>query len=446
MILDFCKLPPRPQQIEALSWLEEKWNQVDVFVLVAPTASGKSMLSYTIAKWQESLGYKTTIITPTHMLKHQYLKDYPDLVTNKLGVPKAAHSFLTEAPCRIMDYYSYLSHRNYTSNLVIDEAHNIGKVLTNSITLWHHLYLTMPETKSIYEILKWLDPLVQGMKGQELGADDKRLVKFHKQLQRSPESYSLEVDFAEYRGKPRKYLRLTKLSPRDEKPILWPSHRVRKLVLMSATFSEEDLWDLGLETRRVAVLEVGSPIPVEQRPVLYTPVGSLAFASQEETLPSLVGFLETKLNQFPTKGIIHVTYAMAEKLRARFKHDRVVYHTKLNKEAVYQSWLRSPPHLGQVLVGAGMTEGLDLKGDLARWQVITKVNFPSLADIAVFTKMQYRPRAYTWTAIREVIQATGRVCRDPTDSGVTYIVDSSFGRLYNQNCDMFPKYFKEALI
>jgi Rad3-related DNA helicase len=119
-----------------------------------------------------------------------------------------------------------------------------------------------------------------------------------------------------------------------------------------------------------------------------------------------------------------------------------MYHTKDNKAKQFEKWTASEDG---VFIGAGMTEGINLKGKLASWQIVTKCPFPSLADPAIRAKKDLDEKWYVWVTIRDVLQAYGRVCRGPEDYGKTFIVDSAFTTLYNKHRELFPKWFKEAI-
>ena len=94
-----------------------------------------------------------------------------------------------------------------------------------------------------------------------------------------------------------------------------------------------------------------------------------------------------------------------------------------------------------MLVASGMYEGLDLVDDTARWQVVSKIPWPSLADPAMKWRANEDPDFYNWETLRQVIQACGRVCRGPDDYGVTYILDSTWNRLEREAAHLFPDWF-----
>jgi Rad3-related DNA helicase len=145
--------------------------------------------------------------------------------------------------------------------------------------------------------------------------------------------------------------------------------------------------------------------------------------------------------------MIHAPYSVSQKLKQYLAdEERLVWHTRDNRTSVVEEFLDSEPEDGQVLVGSGLYEGLDLVDDTARWQVITKIPYPSLYDPAIRTKLEQDQQWYSWAAIRPLLQASGRISRGPSDYGVSFIVDNSFKRLYENNKDLFPDWWTAAVL
>jgi Rad3-related DNA helicase len=93
-----------------------------------------------------------------------------------------------------------------------------------------------------------------------------------------------------------------------------------------------------------------------------------------------------------------------------------------------------------------MTEGLDLKDHLGRFQIITKVPYPYMGDKVVQARMKKNPGWYAYKTLLTLIQAYGRATRSETDSSVTYILDGAFDRLISGSKKVLPKWFVEAII
>jgi Rad3-related DNA helicase len=147
-------------------------------------------------------------------------------------------------------------------------------------------------------------------------------------------------------------------------------------------------------------------------------------------------------------GLVHATYSFAEKLRKTLGNDpRFIFHTKLDAKDRLYDWMDRKDPDAQVFIASGFEEGLDLAGDAYTWQVITKVPFPSLGDVAIKKRSDADPRWYTWQTLRKIIQAVGRISRGPEDFGVTYIIDGHFERLVRDAAryDLLPRYVREVL-
>lgn len=441
-IMTFFTGTPRECQLEALLEMERTWHQYDVFVIRAPVGAGKSRIAHCLASWaHETFSQGSTILTPTNLLVQQYCDEFSDLATLKRinaypsrAAYESARQALFKSPLKVLNYYSYLAHRAYSPIALVDEAHGLVPFLQDkeAVRLWTHLTPVPEWCWTVDALAAWA-----------AGHDDKKLNKLAKKLAQHPDTYVVERVTEEFRGHDREAIKLLPLTPRSNRPILWPPRTVRKLVFMSATFHAEDLYDLGLDGRRVKVIDCASPIPVEQRPVIYAPVGSLGRAHRSRTMPGLVTAIESLLQRHPERGVIHATYGLAREIRSSLGgHPRLVWHTHSNKDRVYREWLAGAGRDDKVLVACGLSEGIDLAGDRARWQAVTKLMFPDMSDVAVAAKLQLRPTWYAWRAARDLQQQIGRVCRGPTDYGITYILTSEFARLWEEHRSMFPDDFK----
>ena len=92
-----------------------------------------------------------------------------------------------------------------------------------------------------------------------------------------------------------------------------------------------------------------------------------------------------------------------------------------------------------------MTEGVDLRGEYSRFQVICKVPYPFLGDKLVKKRMNKWKGWYPLQTAKAVVQSVGRSVRSSDDHAVTYILDSDWDRFYSFNRNLFPKDFRESL-
>ena len=98
-----------------------------------------------------------------------------------------------------------------------------------------------------------------------------------------------------------------------------------------------------------------------------------------------------------------------------------------------------------VLLSPSMSEGVDLKGDLSRFQILCKVPYPYLGDPIVKKRMNKRSSWYPLQTAKTVVQSVGRSVRSMDDQAVTYILDQDWDRFFGKNKHFFPADFKKAL-
>lgn len=484
-ILKHFRGKPRDVQRDLLLKVEELWDDFDVFVVTLPTASGKTLISLDIAEWAAKDKKKNAVILdPNNMLLAQREAAIgTSLFTLKRKDQYRCHSFreelpLAEANCQICydlhdyhcskcdyitkvkqahrmpymacNYYTYMAHKLHRPVAIVDEAHQLVNAVRemHAKKIWCDEY-EIPTTVQTYgKLLQWMEKHPKTLEGK----DGNKFKLLRDEIESNKLQYILTRRMEPYRGKEKDCILLLPVDTSNLKQIFFHSKKVEKVVLLSATISDHEVKQLGLAGKRVIFLEAESPISVERRPIHYVPVCNMSYAYQPQSIPKIAETLVEILQTHKGKGLLHAPYSLAQKLFAAIQvlapeeRKRFVFHDQDNKGEVFQQWKESPVEEGKVLVGSGMYEGLDLIGEDYEFQVITKIPFPSLADPAIRWLAKENDTFYSWVTIRDVVQAAGRICRSPTDYGITYILDSTFGRLYAEREQLFPKYFKEALV
>ena len=98
-----------------------------------------------------------------------------------------------------------------------------------------------------------------------------------------------------------------------------------------------------------------------------------------------------------------------------------------------------------VLISPSLHTGLDLKGDLSRFQIITKVPYPNKGDRWINAKRDLDEDWYYWQTALKLAQAYGRSIRSKEDWAKTYILDSAFSYFLNKNKSILPDWFIQAI-
>lgn len=137
-----------------------------------------------------------------------------------------------------------------------------------------------------------------------------------------------------------------------------------------------------------------------------------------------------------------IAHYIQENIDPRFK-ERIVLHDSENRAEILKIFMET--NEPKVLVTPSMTEGVDLKDDLARFVVIVKLPYMYLGDKQIKKRMEIDPEWYRWKTALTLIQAAGRGVRHEKDFCTIYIMDSQFGYFLKQNMKFFPKYFVDAI-
>jgi ATP-dependent DNA helicase DinG len=223
--------------------------------------------------------------------------------------------------------------------------------------------------------------------------------------------------------------------------------RYDMVFLMSGTILDKNLFCHlnGLDVQKAVYYSIDSPFPVKNRPVYYMPLGKMSYKSKEETFKNYVTFIQKILNKYPDKkGIIHTnSFELASWIARDIKDPRLVYHDSSNKDEVLQK------HFGtdkpSVIVSPSMDTGVSFDDDKARFQVIAKIPYPSLASQKNKLRQKNNPDWYSWKTISGLIQMTGRAIRSESDFADTIIIDGSFSDLLKYSGHYFPNWFQEAI-
>jgi Rad3-related DNA helicase len=231
---------------------------------------------------------------------------------------------------------------------------------------------------------------------------------------------------------------------------LW-EHGERFLV-MSATLPPPELFahTLGLKEDDIEFMELPSTFPRERRPILFIPSVDMNHKNKEQAWPQMVKAMDKIIAEHPDeKGLIHtVSYPLARYVFDNSRHQaRLCQHDTESRTSALESFKADSRPL--VMVSPSMERGVDLPNGLCSFIIILKVPYPNLGDIQISRRLYSAsdgPLWYAMQAVCSIVQATGRGMRSPTDFCTSYILDENFSRLFTEYHDLFPSWWREALM
>ncbi len=223
------------------------------------------------------------------------------------------------------------------------------------------------------------------------------------------------------------------------------------VLLMSATvFSEELLCRaLGIPLEEAQFIRVSeSSFPIENRRIHPMNVAQLSFSTMGASMDGIARAVDAIMDRHSTeRGVIHTTsYQQTRDIIQRVsEHNRARLVTTEGSTARSELIQTHGATGASVLISPSLYQGVDLKDDLARFQVIVKVPYSDLSDRRTQVKMQRDRGWYDWQTALRLVQTYGRSVRSETDHAVTYILDSNFTSFVRAHRELFPSYFLEAM-
>jgi Rad3-related DNA helicase len=215
--------------------------------------------------------------------------------------------------------------------------------------------------------------------------------------------------------------------------------------MMSGTLLDRELvsFIMGIEDHESSYLALPCPFKAEARPIIYLKFGKMSYYNKKETFERAIPIINTILQKnHENKGIIHTsTYELSKWINGSIKNKRLIFHDYLTREKSLADHLSSS--LETVLVSPSMINGVDLKDELSRFQVILKVPFPNLISTKIKKRLDTRPEWYNWKTLVDLLQAYGRSIRNDDDWAETYILDECFDQILENKS--VPQYFLDAL-
>ena len=221
------------------------------------------------------------------------------------------------------------------------------------------------------------------------------------------------------------------------------------ILLSSATFFDVETYlaDLGLEKYSWKLIDVPSSFDSVNGPIMTASNLYLNRKNFDVTTPQVIKKVDEIIEQHPNeRGLVHCfsgTYRSAIMKESQQK-ERLITHDSFNRTEILKNFT-STTEGNKVLVSVNMGEGVDLKDDLARFQIIVKAPFLPIGDPWISLHKERSESWYKAQTIIELMQMAGRVVRSKEDYGVTYIIDRNAWNLLEQNRNLLPSWFVQRM-
>jgi len=215
-----------------------------------------------------------------------------------------------------------------------------------------------------------------------------------------------------------------------------------KVVLMSATIIDHKNFAKTLGIEKYKYIEAKSAFNPKNAPIYVNTKIKLNYQNLKTNLPRIVEQIQKITNHYKdSKGIIHThTQYITDFLKFKLKDDRFIFREagNNNEQIIKQHIETQDP---TVIVSPSLSFGVDLKDELARFQIIVKAPFLPLTNERIKKLLALDKDWYINKMLISLIQASGRGIRSQEDHCVTFILDGTAVDILIRNKHKLPQYF-----
>jgi len=223
---------------------------------------------------------------------------------------------------------------------------------------------------------------------------------------------------------------------------------------MSATIDKNSFCEnMGLVKDDVAFVDTPkSPFPIEHRSIDLLNIKRLSYGSTEEDELEVIKTIDRIMDEHSNeRGLILTSSIPRCQKIIRYLSPKNTQRIRLchskNKDDKTQDEVISEHATDPtgVLLSSSLWEGVDLKDDLSRFQIIAKVPYPNYTEKRTRAKMNKFPSWYTSRTLTKILQGFGRSIRSDDDWAKTYVLDTAVNNVFFKGQQMIPKAYYDVL-
>lgn len=215
-------------------------------------------------------------------------------------------------------------------------------------------------------------------------------------------------------------------------------NHTKYLIIMSATIGSPDEFAtlLGLDQSEYAGFMIPSSFDFSNSPIYLCSSGYLNYNNFDSKIDEVL-YDACKIceNLHPDhRGIIHTsTFKIAEMLQEKLRRrknnfSRYLFYKTADEKEQCIKLMKSDTKIPYVIIGPSLYEGIDLKDDFGRFNIIVKAPYGGMDDY-IRAKMVRFPFYYERETLEKLQQSLGRTNRHKTDWSITYCLDTSLNKL-----------------
>jgi Rad3-related DNA helicase len=425
-IKEFCKYKPKlgePQDItrEFCHYYEQKYRALTSSHSIWNYASYFQLMKFNRNAYAEYVSRPIAIFDEAHKIEDQIIQfigvDIYNGLLTECGINANTYDLKdTDMIIQLLD------------DLASEYSNQIKNLLESKSFMLNPDYVVLAKLESRYE----------------------KMSNAHAEIYSNKNNFVINDPYIDERGN----FRSVSIKPLDISKYVKTFFDIENQIFMSATIDKDSFCEnVGLDPSKVGFVDTPrSPFSPDKRRINFLNTKKLSYSSSKDDEITVIKKIDDIMSEHANeRGLIltssekrcfDIKNNLSEKNRNRIR----ICHSR-NENGMTQDEILQEHSFDEdgVLLSSSLWEGVDLKDDLSRFQIIAKVPYPNLSEKRTKVKMQNFPLWYKSQTLTKLLQGFGRSIRSEDDWAVTYVLDSAASDLLLQSKSMIPKAYQDVL-
>lgn len=225
-------------------------------------------------------------------------------------------------------------------------------------------------------------------------------------------------------------------------------------IFMSATIDHKSFCqNMGLNPDEVVFIDTPkSPFPIENRAIDFLNIKRLSYGSTESDELEVIKTIDRLLTKHSeerglilTSSISRCSKILGNLSPKNAKRLKICHSSNKDGKTQDEIIFEHSKDPTSVLLSSSLWEGVDLKDELSRFQIIAKVPYPNYTEKRIKAKMDKFPLWYTSQTLTKILQGFGRSIRSEKDWAKTYVLDKAINNVFFKAQSMIPRAYHDVL-
>lgn len=224
-------------------------------------------------------------------------------------------------------------------------------------------------------------------------------------------------------------------------------------IFMSATIDKDSFCEtMGINKSEIEIVDTPySPFDIKNRQIDFQNIARLGRRASEEDELKVIKQIDKIMSDHSNERGLVLTSSIGRcndiltNVSSKNKKRLKICHAQNPGGKTQDDVLKEHAQdKNSVLLSSSLWDGIDLKDDLSRFQIIAKIPYLVLTEKRVVKKREKYPLWYDSQTLIKLLQGFGRSIRNENDWAKTYVLDTAVNFLLSKTKKMVPKAYYDV--